>query len=79
MADTRIYRPGQEQLGTFLQRAIGPGGATLLIPDLQRPFRWSPAQVTRLIDSLMRGWPFGTLLLWALDDEKVGAIPPQGK
>ena len=38
--------------------------ATLLIPDLQRPYVWSPVQVTMLVDSLIRGWPFGTLLTW---------------
>lgn len=38
--------------------------ATYVIPDLQRPFVWSPRQVTMLIDSLFRGWPFGSLLLW---------------
>ena len=63
MADTRIYRPGQEPLSVLLYQATGAEGATLLIPDLQRPFRWNPRQVTLLIDLLMRGWPFGTLLL----------------
>ena len=39
-------------------------GATLLIPDLQRPYVWLPRQVVDLVDSLIRGWPFGTLLTW---------------
>jgi len=38
--------------------------ATLLIPDLQRPYIWEPTQVVVLVDSLIRGWPFGTLLTW---------------
>lgn len=38
--------------------------ATYVIPDLQRPYVWTPRQVTLLIDSLFRGWPFGSLLLW---------------
>lgn len=38
--------------------------ATYLIPDLQRPYVWTPKQVILLIDSLFRGWPFGSLLLW---------------
>lgn len=38
--------------------------ATYVIPDLQRPFVWTPSQVTMLIDSIFRGWPFGSLLLW---------------
>lgn len=46
-------------------------GATLLIPDLQRPYFWKPLPVIVLIDSLIRGWPFGTLLTW-----KVGPNDP---
>jgi hypothetical protein len=38
--------------------------ATYVIPDLQRPYVWTPAQVTLLVDSLFRGWPFGSLLIW---------------
>ncbi|WP_410477861.1 DUF262 domain-containing protein [Myxococcus sp. MxC21-1] len=29
------------------------------MPDLQRPYVWTPNQVTLLVDSLLRGWPFG--------------------
>lgn len=38
--------------------------ATYVIPDLQRPYVWTPRQVILLIDSVFKGWPFGTLLLW---------------
>jgi hypothetical protein len=75
MDQNRIYKPGSEILKALLDEANGAQGATLLIPDLQRPYRWSPDQVVRLMDSLMRGWPFGTLLLWQLDDSKVAEIP----
>jgi hypothetical protein len=40
--------------------------ASILIPNLQRPYVWMPDQVIRLVDSLLRGWPFSTLLLWNL-------------
>jgi len=40
--------------------------AIYLIPDLQRPYVWSPKQVILLIDSLFKGWPFGSLLLWEI-------------
>jgi hypothetical protein len=75
MGDSAIYRNDKEPLHKLLDQAVAVDGATLLIPDLQRPFRWSPIQVTRLIDTLMRGWPFGTLLLWAMNDQRVGEIP----
>lgn len=47
----------------------------MLIPDLQRPYLWTPNQVTLLIDSLVRGWPFGTLLLWRVSHQEVQEIP----
>lgn len=75
MPQSRIYRPSQDTLSNLLDQAVSGEGATLLIPDLQRPFRWSPAQVIRLIDSLMRGWPFGTLLLWVVQDQDIADVP----
>jgi hypothetical protein len=36
----------------------------IVLPDLQRDFVWSEEQIRQLLDSLMRGYPFGSLLLW---------------
>ena len=36
----------------------------LVLPPFQRPYVWSDAQVIRLFDSLLRGFPVGSLLLW---------------
>lgn len=53
--------------------------AIYLIPDLQRPYVWKPNQVVLLIDSLFRGWPFGSLLTWEVKSDSYGAngIPPR--
>ena len=59
-----IYVDQHCELSDLLKRASNDLGATLLIPDLQRPYVWTPRQVILLVDSLIRGWPFGTLLLW---------------
>lgn len=56
------YDSKREPLAEVIQKATF--NAIYVIPDLQRPFVWSPRQVTMLIDSLFRGWPFGSLLLW---------------
>ncbi|MCM8819427.1 MAG: DUF262 domain-containing protein, partial [Candidatus Omnitrophica bacterium] len=34
------------------------------IPEFQRAFVWSPDKAKRLVDSLWRGYPIGTILLW---------------
>jgi len=36
----------------------------IALPDIQRPFVWSPARVRDLFDSMYRGFPVGYLLFW---------------
>ena len=71
----KIYDEGSEALQELIAGASADQGATLLVPDLQRPYVWSPNQVTLLVDSLLRGWPFGTLLLWSVQQEDLAGIP----
>ena len=35
-----------------------------VLPAIQREFVWEPDQICRLFDSLLRGYPIGTFLLW---------------
>ncbi|MEK7406839.1 MAG: DUF262 domain-containing protein, partial [Acidobacteriota bacterium] len=35
------------------------------LPDIQRPFVWTPTKVRDLFDSMYRGFPVGYLLFWA--------------
>jgi Protein of unknown function DUF262 len=56
------YDSKREPLAEIIRKATT--NATYVIPDLQRPYVWTPRQVTLLIDSLFKGWPFGSLLLW---------------
>lgn len=43
----------------------------LVLPAIQREFVWEPAQVIRLFDSLMRGYPVGSFLSWKVQPETV--------
>ncbi len=70
-----IYEERTEGLYQLLDRARTDDGATVLIPDLQRPYVWTPNQVTLLVDSLIRGWPFGTLLMWKVGQGELQNIP----
>ena len=36
----------------------------LRVPQFQRSFRWEKQDVLNLIDSVLRGYPIGSLLLW---------------
>ena len=60
MAPT-IYRDTGYSL-THLIEEIKHG--KIALPDIQRPFVWSSAQVRDLFDSLYRGYPVGTLMFW---------------
>ncbi len=70
-----IYDQDSQPLHKLLDEASSNTGATVLIPDLQRPYVWSPNQVVLLVDSLIRGWPFGTLLMWKVGKADLQSIP----
>lgn len=36
----------------------------IFVPGIQRNFVWQPKQICRLLDSLARGYPIGSLLFW---------------
>lgn len=40
-----------------------------LLPAIQREFVWRPDQIVTLLDSLMRGYPIGSFLLWDVKPE----------
>jgi len=62
-----LYTDTNYQLSHLLQE-IRHG--SLALPEMQRPFVWNNAKVRDLFDSMYRGFPVGTLLLW-----KTGAKP----
>lgn len=45
----------------LMQVRIGSVG----LPDLQRPFVWTDAKVRDLLDSMMKGYPIGYIMLWS--------------
>ena len=41
----------------------------IYLPAIQRKFIWEPEKIVKLFDSIMRGYPIGTFLLWFVDGE----------
>ncbi len=37
----------------------------LRVPEFQRNFRWTRKDVLNLFDSILKGYPIGSLLLWS--------------
>lgn len=55
-------REAQVQRLPTLMNALREG--TLRLPDFQRRFKWNPTQRLTLFDSIARGFPIGTILVW---------------
>lgn len=41
----------------------------LILPEMQRRYVWTATRVRDLLDSLYRGYPSGTILVWETDEE----------
>ncbi len=46
----------------------------LRLPEMQRLYVWRLTKVRDLLDSVYRGYPYGTILLWKVDEN----VPLQG-
>ena len=42
-----------------------------LLPAIQREFVWTPEQIIRLFDSLLREYTIGSFLLWGVEQKKI--------
>ena len=64
MTGSRIKRPNARTfpLEDLIDEVLTGG---VRIPEFQRPFRWQWEDVRRLMDSIIRGYPIGSVLLWA--------------
>jgi hypothetical protein len=62
-----IFEHGQRSIASLMSD-IEQG--TIALPDLQRPFVWEDTKVRDLLDSLLLGFPVGTLVLWHTSNEK---------
>lgn len=51
-----------DHLNTILDKINADGGCFL--PAIQRKFVWSDKKIVALFDSVMRGYPIGSLLIW---------------
>ena len=50
------------------------GENQFFLPAIQREFVWKPEQITRLFDSIMKGYPIGSFLFWEVGEENVATF-----
>ncbi|MCP4006628.1 MAG: DUF262 domain-containing protein, partial [bacterium] len=60
-----MYQTGD----TIRQTLEGIESHKFVLPAIQREFVWKPTQITRLFDSMMQGYPFGTFLYWEVEPQ----------
>lgn len=42
-----------------------------LLPAIQRKFTWSSTQIEMLFDSILRGYPINSFMMWKITDSKI--------
>jgi len=60
---------GQEPIGRLIEGVVS---GKYDIPEFQREFVWTKNQVANLLDSLIRGYPIGSILIWDLSEYTQG-------
>jgi len=67
MQEVEIPR-GSGSVETTMAQVGNLVDTVLKLPEIQRGYVWSRPQVRDLLDSLYRGYPVGTVLLWQTDE-----------
>ena len=71
-------------LGNLVERVVA---GKIRVPKFQRPFVWKQIDLHQLLDSVLRGFPIGSILVWETDaiietTEQIGPVtvspPPDG-
>ena len=57
---SELFRCVDSKVGYLLD---GVEAGRIGLPDLQRPFVWSDATVRNLLDSMLKGFPIGYVML----------------
>jgi hypothetical protein len=63
MSKTSISQPAAKTI-SVVDLVVETLNGRLRIPEFQRPLRWQWEDVRRLLDSIVKGYPIGSLLLW---------------
>lgn len=61
----------RERITTLLDKVRS---GAVAIPQFQRDYVWTPKQVVDFYDSILNGWPIGSLLLWVPDTDRFKII-----
>ena len=63
-----MYQP-ENQAKKYQHLFTGIETGKIRIPQFQREFVWSKQQTAKLIDSIIKGFPIGTFIIWETKEE----------
>jgi hypothetical protein len=66
----REHRPIPEKITSLANRVLD---GEIRLPRFQREFVWTQRQVLDLLDSIARGYPIGSFLLWSSDSVRLAS------
>lgn len=56
----------------------GVSSGEIRVPRFQRPYIWGPDDMIQLFDSVLRGYPIGSLLIWQTDRDDITSLDAIG-
>lgn len=62
-----LPKPPTARTFTVRKLIAGVQAGAIRVPSFQRPLRWRESDVVTLFDSVLRGYPIGSLMLWKRD------------
>ena len=62
---------GDYEKAISIQDAINNINQEFLLPAIQRKFVWSSQQICMLFDSIMRGYPINSFMMWEVTDSAI--------
>ena len=74
--DIQQPKPQSKEYKEDLIRELEKG--IIQIPKFQRNFVWSLEKTTGLLDSILRGYPIGTFILWKTTNERINSVKKIG-
>lgn len=62
---------GDYEKAISIQDAINDINREFLLPAIQRKFVWSSQQICMLFDSILRGYPINSFMMWEVTDKEI--------
>lgn len=70
-----VIKSQRDYMPLFLEKVVS---GNYLVPKFQRDFVWTTKQIVDLFDSIIKGFPIGSIIMWKPDGEEFSTIDEVG-